>query len=141
MLKDGRNFRSSYYEKVGFRNIDDSKYLDVILASKDLDLNRLSQFCLRFTVPGVHRALVWKLVLSKCSWLSQFPFTKYFHRQIEAISSHQHCGNGENFYSEELKFFCGQRQSYWPVIFSHIWPVYWSWNTSLQAADLGLKQS
>ncbi|XP_018905101.1 TBC1 domain family member 7 isoform X1 [Bemisia tabaci] len=73
MLKDGRNFRSSYYEKVGFRNIDDSKYLDVILASKDLDLNRLSQFCLRFTVPGVHRALVWKLVLKV------LPFNKECH--------------------------------------------------------------
>lgn len=64
MATDERNFRSSYYEKVGFRSVEEKKSLEILLKdNKTLDKVKLQQFCLRFTVPGVYRNLVWKVLL------------------------------------------------------------------------------
>lgn len=60
---DERNFRSSYYEKVGFRNVEEKKSLDILLKDKPLDICKLNQFCLRFTLPGIYRNLLWKVLL------------------------------------------------------------------------------
>ncbi|KAF4523569.1 hypothetical protein B566_EDAN014880 [Ephemera danica] len=60
---DERNFRSSYYEKVGFRNVEEKKSLDILLKDKPLDIGKLLQFCLRFTLPGIYRNLLWKVLL------------------------------------------------------------------------------
>lgn len=60
---DERNFRSSYYEKVGFRNVEEKKSLEILLKEKSLDKTKLNHFCLRFPVPGVHRSYLWKLLL------------------------------------------------------------------------------
>lgn len=61
---DERNFRSSYYEKVGFRNVEEKKSLEILLKEKPLDKIKLKQFCLRFTVPIGYRTLLWKLLLN-----------------------------------------------------------------------------
>ncbi|XP_069681468.1 TBC1 domain family member 7 [Periplaneta americana] len=64
MATDERNFRSSYYEKVGFRSVEEKKSLEILLKdNKTLDKVKLQQFCLRFTVPGIYRNLVWKVLL------------------------------------------------------------------------------
>lgn len=63
MQNDERNFRSSYYEKVGFRSVEEKKSIEILFKDKYLDKNKISQFCLRFTVPVVYRNLVWKLLL------------------------------------------------------------------------------
>lgn len=65
MSTDERNFRSSYYEKVGFRSVEERKSLEILLKEKPLDKIKLSQFCLRFSVPGIYRNLVWKVLLGK----------------------------------------------------------------------------
>ncbi|KAK7873014.1 hypothetical protein R5R35_000314 [Gryllus longicercus] len=63
MASDDRNFRSSYYEKVGFRSVEEKKSLEILLKDKPIDVGKIRQFCLRFTVPGLYRNLVWKLLL------------------------------------------------------------------------------
>lgn len=63
MATDERNFRSSYYEKVGCRSVEEKKSLEILLKdNKTLDKVKLQQFCLRFTVPGIYRNLVWKVL-------------------------------------------------------------------------------
>ncbi|EFA10139.1 TBC1 domain family member 7 [Tribolium castaneum] len=63
MAIDERNFRSTYYEKVGFKSVEEKRSLEILLKEKPLDLSKLKQFCLRFGVPAAHRNLVWKLLL------------------------------------------------------------------------------
>ena len=67
MAGDERNFRSYYYEKVGFRGVEEKKSLEILLKDKPLDVMKLKQFCLRFPVPTTHRNRVWKVLLGK--WL------------------------------------------------------------------------
>lgn len=62
-MADERNFRSHYYEKMGFRGIEEKKSLEILLKEQPLDLQRLSQFCLRFPVAGIYREIVWKVLL------------------------------------------------------------------------------
>nr|CAD7431467.1 unnamed protein product [Timema monikensis] len=63
---DERNFRSSYYEKVGFRSVEEKKSLEILLKDKPLDKTKLKQFSLRFTVPGIYRSFIWKILLVQC---------------------------------------------------------------------------
>lgn len=63
MSLDERNFRSAYYEKVGFRNVEEKKSLEILLKDKNLDRGKLKQFCLRFCVPVGNRTLLWKVLL------------------------------------------------------------------------------
>ncbi|XP_001604899.4 TBC1 domain family member 7 [Nasonia vitripennis] len=60
---DERNFRSSYYEKVGFRSVEEKKSLEMLLRDRPFDKAKLKQFCLRFTVPVIYRNLLWKILL------------------------------------------------------------------------------
>lgn len=62
-MTDERNFRSSYYEKVGFRSVEEKKSLEILLKEHPLDKMKLKQFCLRFTVPVMYRNLIWKILL------------------------------------------------------------------------------
>lgn len=57
-----RNFRSTYYEKVGFCGIEEKKILDILIASSPLDIEKLSDFCVRFDLAR-RREEVWKLLL------------------------------------------------------------------------------
>ena len=65
MLPDERNFRSTYYEKVGCRSVEEKKSLEILLKDKPLNRIKLKQFCLSFSVPHVHRGLLWNLLLGK----------------------------------------------------------------------------
>jgi len=63
-LSEGqRNFRSHYYEKVGFRGVEEKKSLDILLAERPVDLARVQNFCLRFPLPSIYRLQVWQLCL------------------------------------------------------------------------------
>lgn len=66
MGTDERNFRSIYYEKVGFKSVEEKKSLEMLLKEKSLDGGKLKQFCLRFAVPHSYRSLLWKLLLGNC---------------------------------------------------------------------------
>jgi len=63
MPNSERNFRSHYYEKVGFRGVEEKKSLDLILADVPVDLEKLQNFCLRLAVPGINRSTVWRILL------------------------------------------------------------------------------
>uniref|UniRef100_A0A3Q3KR70 TBC1 domain family member 7 n=1 Tax=Monopterus albus TaxID=43700 RepID=A0A3Q3KR70_MONAL len=58
-----RNFRSTYYEKVGFRGVEEKKSLEILLKDNPLDLEKLSTFSQRFPLPSVYRIHVWKVLL------------------------------------------------------------------------------
>lgn len=62
-MTDERNFRSSYYEKVGCRGVEEKKSLEILMKEKPWDKVKLKQFCLRFTVPAAYRNIVWKVLL------------------------------------------------------------------------------
>ncbi|XP_031842557.1 TBC1 domain family member 7 isoform X2 [Nomia melanderi] len=62
-MTDERNFRSSYYEKMGFRSVEEKKSLEILLKERPFDKAKLKQFCLRFTVPTIHRTFLWKILL------------------------------------------------------------------------------
>ncbi|XP_025156423.1 TBC1 domain family member 7 isoform X2 [Harpegnathos saltator] len=62
-MTDERNFRSSYYEKVGFRSVEEKKSLEILLKERPFDKAKLKQFCLRFTVPAMYRNFLWKVLL------------------------------------------------------------------------------
>lgn len=67
-----RNFRSAYYEKVGYRGVEEKKILEILLNDKPLDLENLRQFTRRFALPSLYREPVWHLLLSKLRSLSLF---------------------------------------------------------------------
>uniref|UniRef100_A0A8D1A3K4 TBC1 domain family member 7 n=1 Tax=Sus scrofa TaxID=9823 RepID=A0A8D1A3K4_PIG len=58
-----RNFRSVYYEKVGFRGVEEKKSLEILLKDDRLDIEKLCTFSQRFPLPSLYRALVWKVLL------------------------------------------------------------------------------
>ncbi|XP_071957847.1 TBC1 domain family member 7-like [Antedon mediterranea] len=62
-MTDDRNFRSHYYEKVGFRGVEEKKSLQILLKDDPLDDQKLAVFCQRFPVPVMYRQLVWKVLL------------------------------------------------------------------------------
>lgn len=65
-MADDRNFRYVYYDKVGFRGVEEKKSLDILLKEKPSDLIiKLSQFALRFSLPRDYRKLVWQFLLGK----------------------------------------------------------------------------
>lgn len=60
-----RNFRSIYLNKIGFRSVEEKKSLEMLLKEKPRKKSKLKQFCLSFTVPEMHRILLWKILLGK----------------------------------------------------------------------------
>uniref|UniRef100_H2MBX7 TBC1 domain family member 7 n=1 Tax=Oryzias latipes TaxID=8090 RepID=H2MBX7_ORYLA len=58
-----RNFRSAYYEKMGFRGVEEKKSLEILLKDNPLDLEKLSTFSQRFPLPSMYRIHVWKVLL------------------------------------------------------------------------------
>ncbi|KAG8520646.1 TBC1 domain family member 7 [Galemys pyrenaicus] len=61
-----RNFRSVYYEKVGFRGVEEKKSLEILLKDDRLGefhIEKLCTFSQRFPLPSMYRALVWKVLL------------------------------------------------------------------------------
>lgn len=43
-MEDARNFRSSYYEKVGCRSVEEKKSLEILLKENPVNLPKLKQF-------------------------------------------------------------------------------------------------
>ncbi|EDS33685.1 TBC1 domain family member 7 [Culex quinquefasciatus] len=62
-MDDKRNFRSTYYEKVGCRGVEERKSLEILLKDKPLNVLKLKQFCILFTVPNIHRNVLWNFLL------------------------------------------------------------------------------
>lgn len=58
-----RNFRSHYYEKMGFRGVEEKKSLDILLRENPMDRDKIHNFCLRFPLPSIYRVQVWQLLL------------------------------------------------------------------------------
>lgn len=58
-----RNFRSIYLNKIGFRSVEEKKSLEMLLKEKPRKKSKLKQFCLSFSVPEMHRNLLWKILL------------------------------------------------------------------------------
>uniref|UniRef100_A0A8C4NEB5 TBC1 domain family member 7 n=1 Tax=Eptatretus burgeri TaxID=7764 RepID=A0A8C4NEB5_EPTBU len=58
-----RNFRSHYYEKVGFRGVEEKRSLELLLKEEPLDLEKLCMFTQRFPIPALYRVMVWKVLL------------------------------------------------------------------------------
>lgn len=63
MTTDERNFRSSYYEKVGCHSVEEKKSLNKLLQDNTRNHVKLKQFCLSYTVPTTHRSLLWHIIL------------------------------------------------------------------------------
>jgi len=63
MTVQARNFRSHYYERMGFRGVEEKKSLDKLLSERPVEVTKIQNFCLRFAVPAINRPQVWKLVL------------------------------------------------------------------------------
>ena len=62
---DQRNFRSQYYEKIGNLGVDERKTLEVLLNEDPINLNKLRNFALQFSIPSFDRIVVWKYMLGK----------------------------------------------------------------------------
>ena len=62
---DQRNFRSQYYEKVGFRGVDERKTLELLLNEDPININKLNNFSLQFSIPSSDRIVIWKFILGK----------------------------------------------------------------------------
>ena len=63
-----KNFRSQYYKKVGFHGVDERKTLELLLNEDPINLNKLKNFALQFSIPSFDRILVWKFMLGKNLW-------------------------------------------------------------------------
>lgn len=61
--KNGRNFRTFYYDTLGLKNVEQRKALEILLKDDPIDLQRISTFSTRFTLPAVYRTHVWKVIL------------------------------------------------------------------------------
>ncbi|XP_068722901.1 TBC1 domain family member 7-like [Montipora capricornis] len=61
--KDGRNFRAFYYDTLGLRNVEQRKALEILLKDDPIDVERISTFSARFSLPAIYRTHVWKVIL------------------------------------------------------------------------------
>ncbi|XP_055630478.1 TBC1 domain family member 7 isoform X2 [Toxorhynchites rutilus septentrionalis] len=82
-MADERNFRSTYYEKVGCRSVEERKSLEILLKDKPLNVLKLKQFCILFTVPNIHRNVLWNFLLGVTP--SYTDSCKYVMTQREAV--------------------------------------------------------
>lgn len=64
-MAERKNFRSNYYEKVGFKSVDVKKSLESILSEPVVDRTKLTQFVVKFEIPVQYRVTIWKYLLSK----------------------------------------------------------------------------
>jgi len=62
-MADERNFRLLYYDQLGLRNVDQVRALEHILKDERLDVEKLSTFASKFTLPSLYRPFVWKVLL------------------------------------------------------------------------------
>lgn len=65
MAEHERNFRTHFYEKVGFRTVEEKKSIEILLKEQPIKKEKLIQFSLRFGVPAMYRIYVWKIILGE----------------------------------------------------------------------------
>ena len=58
-----RNFRTSYYNSLGFHGVDVKISLETIMNEEIIDVMKLQRFSLKFGLPALHRIIVWKIIL------------------------------------------------------------------------------
>lgn len=59
-----RNFRISYYEKVGFKNmVVNDNFLQEILKEDVINVEQLLYFCQHSAIPAMYRRHIWQLIL------------------------------------------------------------------------------
>ncbi|CAG5132064.1 unnamed protein product [Candidula unifasciata] len=63
MAEHERNFRTHFYEKVGFRTVEEKKSIEILLKEQPIKKDKLIQFSLRFGIPAMYRTYVWKIIL------------------------------------------------------------------------------
>ena len=61
--KDDRNFRSLYYEKVGFRGVDERKAIEAIFNENPVSVEKCCSFALKCSIPSCDRLQAWKIML------------------------------------------------------------------------------
>jgi len=71
MEDKNRNFRSYYYDKVGFRAVEEKKSLEILFKESPIDKKKLSHFTLRFTVPNTFRKTIYSILLGVLPTLRQ----------------------------------------------------------------------
>lgn len=57
-----KNFRSSYYTKVGFRKVEERKSIEAFLSPK-VDIAKIKLFLKSYALPELHRLRVWRILL------------------------------------------------------------------------------
>lgn len=45
--------------------MEERKSLEILLKDKPLNVLKLKQFCIRFTVPNIHRSVLWNFLLGE----------------------------------------------------------------------------
>ncbi|KAF3815334.1 hypothetical protein GH733_016716 [Mirounga leonina] len=78
-------FGCLYYEKVGFRGVEEKKSLEILLKDDRLDIEKLCTFSQRFPLPSMYRALVWKVLLGI------LPPHHESHAQVMMYHKEQYC--------------------------------------------------
>lgn len=63
MTTDERNFRFTYYEKVGCISVEEKKSLNKLLQDDIRNLSKLKHFAYTYTVPAQQRSLLWSLIM------------------------------------------------------------------------------
>jgi len=64
MAVEERNFRNQYYDKMGFRVVEEKKSIEAMMGGDIIDIKRMTTFCLKFALPVIFRPLVWKVLLT-----------------------------------------------------------------------------
>ncbi|RUS73973.1 hypothetical protein EGW08_018261 [Elysia chlorotica] len=81
MADQERNFRSQYYDKVGFRSVEEKKSIESLLKEQPMKHEKLVQFCVRFGLPAMYRLYVWKILLGILPVNQTCQDFVWFHRQ------------------------------------------------------------
>lgn len=135
--KDDRNFRSHYYEKVGFRGVEERKTLEVLWSDDPLNIDKFSSFALKHSMPSCDRLQVWKVLLgvaprfaknkeSNWKWKVQpyednLRFMKSAGRIQESMPKATKLTILWLLFNGELKFdYQAQLTEFWPANFSAI---------------------
>ena len=86
MGKDDKNFRSKLIEKVGIRGVEERKTLEKLWQEDPLNVDKITNFALEYSLPTCERLQVWKVILGKFSipcdaWLKRLT-SKAFSKKI-----------------------------------------------------------
>ena len=89
VIEQERNFRTHYYEKVGFRAVEEKKSVENLLKEQPIKREKLTSFCLRFGIPAVYRTYVWKILLDilPLNQSSQEYVWEHRSKQVEELKS------------------------------------------------------